>query len=155
MIPLMFQLKDATMLRSLSTRFAPLPTLATVAAAALLAAALWSARSLNAPQPPAAVATAPRVPLNGSAGANLFGASPDTAQNNAVQLLGILSFDPHHAAAIVSVGSDAARVIRVGGTFNNDMTLAEVRPKSIVVERHGVRREIALPAAQNPNAYVR
>ncbi|WP_233834834.1 type II secretion system protein N [Paraburkholderia sp. ZP32-5] len=143
------------MLRSLSTRIAPVPALATVAAAALLAAALWSARSLSAPQPSAAVATAPRAPLDGAAGANLFGASPESAQNNAVQLLGILSFDPRHAAAIVSVGGDAARVIHVGGTFNNDMTLAEIHPKSIVVERHGLRREIALPAAQNPNAYVR
>jgi general secretion pathway protein C len=143
------------MLRSLSTRFAPAPALATVAAAALFAAALWSARSLSAPQPPAAIHTAPRVPLDGSAGAKLFGASPETAQNNAVQLLGILSFDPHRAAAIVSIGGDAARVIRIGGTLNNDMTLAEIHPKSIVVERHGLRREIMLPAAQNPNAYVR
>lgn len=141
------------MLHSLPTRFAP--ALATLAATALFAAALWSVRSPGVPQTSASIHTAAPAPLDASAGAKLFGASPETAQNNAIQLLGILSFDPHHAAAIVSVGGDAARVIRVGGTFNNDMTLAEVHSKSIVVERNGLRREISLPAAQNPNAYVR
>lgn len=144
------------MLRAVLHRFASPPLLASVVAIALFVVVLaaW-ARVLYAPAPPAPTRPAPPAAIDASAGATLFGAQPDHGQHDAVQLLGILSFDPHHAAAIVSVGGEAARVVRVNGQIADATTLSEVRAHSIVVERNGVQREIALPAAQSPSAFVR
>ena len=95
------------------------------------------------------------TPLDTAAGSTLFGAQPERGQHDQVQLLGILAFDPHHAAAIISVGGDAARVVRLSGSIADSTTLSEVRAHSIVIERNGIRHEIALPAAQDPSAFVR
>ena len=132
-------------------------TATTVASAALLVAvSAWSAHLLLAPLPRVdpAVRAVPAA-LDATGGAALFGAAPDQANRGDVQLLGLLAFDPHHAAAIVSVGGEAARVVRVNGAIGNAATLAEVRSRSIVVEHNGVRREIALPTVDSPNAFVR
>jgi len=132
-------------------------TATTVASAALLVAvSAWSAHLLLAPLPHVdpAVQAVPAT-LDATGGAALFGAAPDQANRGDVQLLGLLAFDPHHAAAIVSVGGEAARVVRVNGAIGNAATLAEVRSRSIVVEHNGVRREIALPTIDSPNAFVR
>ncbi|TCW78102.1 general secretion pathway protein GspC [Burkholderia sp. SRS-46] len=132
------------------------PALVTLAAAAaFVAVSLWSARMLNAPAAPAPARVAPPAPFDVSAGAQLFGAKPGEDTQHAIQLLGILAFDPRHAAAIVSIGGEAARVVRLGGALDDATKLAEVRARSIVVERGGLQREIALPAAQNPQAFVR
>ncbi|KDB10726.1 hypothetical protein LIG30_4759 [Burkholderia sp. lig30] len=132
------------------------PALATLAAAAsLVAVALWSVRVLNAPDAPAPARPAPPAPFDVSAGAQLFGAKPGDDAQQAIQLLGILSFDARHSAAIVSIGGDPARVVRLGGMLGEIGKLAEVRARSIVVDRDGLQREVALPVAQNPTAFVR
>ncbi|WP_434115634.1 type II secretion system protein N [Paraburkholderia caffeinilytica] len=144
------------MLRPVLHRFSSPPLLATVAAIALFVAVLaaWI-RILHAPMPGASARPVPAASIDASAGATLFGAQPDQGQHDAVQLLGILSFGPQHAAAIVSIGGEAARVVRVNGAINDATTLSEVRPHSIVVDRNGVQHEIALPAAQDPSVFVR
>ena len=71
------------------------------------------------------------------------------------QLLGVLAFDARRAAAIVSVGGDASRVVSLGAAIGEAAKLAEVCARSIVVDRNGLHREIALPAAEKTNAYVR
>ena len=130
--------------------------LATVASAALFAGVCaWSAQVLLAPLPHATLHTQTAAAIDTTGAAKLFGAAPDDGSHDAVQLLGILAFDPHHAAAIVSIGGDAAHVVRLNGAIGNAATLAEVHGRSIVVEHNGVRREIALPAISSPSAFVR
>ncbi|MFL9864911.1 general secretion pathway protein GspC [Paraburkholderia fungorum] len=133
------------------------PTLlATVASAALLAAvSAWSAHVLLTPLPHATPQAQPGAAIDATGGAALFGAAPDQGRRDDVQLLGVLAFDPHHAAAIVSVGGEAAHAVRVNGAIGTSATLAEVHGRSIVVEHNGVRREIALPAVDSPSAFVR
>ncbi|WP_025102270.1 general secretion pathway protein GspC [Burkholderia sp. A1] len=131
------------------------PSLATLAAAAAFAAiGLWSARVLRSPEPPAVAAPAQAAPLDVAAGTRLFGARPDEALR-ALQVLGILSFDAGHGAAVVSTGGEPPRVVRIGGALGQAGTLAEVRAHSIVIDNGGLRRELALPAATSPNAFVR
>jgi general secretion pathway protein C len=133
-----------------------LPTLGTVAAIALFIAALaWWAHVFSAPAPAAPAQPAPAAALDSTAGATLFGSQPDQGPRDTVQLLGVLSFDAHHGAAIVTIGDGPARVIRVNGKLNDSTTLAEVRAHSIVVKRGSLQREIALPAVENPSAFVR
>lgn len=144
------------MIRLPLTRLAVAPMLATAVAAALfIAVVLWWVRVFSAPAAAAPAITPPPAPLDVSAGTTLFGASPDADAHNTLQLLGILSFDAHHAAAIVSQGGEAARVVRLGGTVGHAAKLAEVRARSIVVESNGLQREIRLPDAQSPSAFVR
>lgn len=144
------------MIRLPLNRRAVAPMLATAAAAALfIAVVLGWARVFSAPAPAAPTTPPPPAPLDVSAGTTLFGASPDADTHNTIQLLGILSFDAHHAAAIVSLGGDAARVVRLGGALGNAAKLAEVHARSIVVESNGLQREIRLPDAQSPSAFVR
>jgi general secretion pathway protein C len=130
--------------------------LATIASIALfiavLAAWAWVFRTqgpLAAPHP------APATPIDVSAGDVLLGTPPDRGHNDAVQLLGILAFDPRHAAAIISVGDAPAHVVRINGSIAAATTLSEVRSHSIIVEHNGVQREITLPVPQNPSAFVR
>jgi general secretion pathway protein C len=137
-------------------RFTSLPTLGTVASVVLFGATLaWWAHVFSAPAPLAPPQPAPRAALDTSAGATLFGAQPDQGQHNAVQLLGVLSLDAQHGAAIVTIGDQPARVIRVNGKLDDSTTLAEVRPHSIIIKRGGLQREITLPVAENPSAFVR
>ncbi|WP_297356543.1 general secretion pathway protein GspC [Paraburkholderia sp.] len=138
-------------------QFLPRPNvLATVAAVVLFIAivALW-VRIFHAP-PPAGVAR-PALPtsIDTAAGATLFGAQGDRGQHDAVQLLGILAFDAHHAAAVISVGGDPAHVVPINGTVTDATTLTEVRAHSIIVERNGLQREITMPAPQNPSVFMR
>ncbi|KER73627.1 general secretion pathway protein GspC [Burkholderia cepacia] len=133
----------------------PLPLVATLAAgAALVAVSMWAARALNASDAPAPAQPTPPAPFDVTASAQLFGAKPDDNRNT-IQLLGVLAFDARRAAAIVSVGGEAARVVRIGSAIGEAAKLAEVRARSIVVDRNGLQREIALPAVQNANAFVR
>ncbi|CAB3749216.1 general secretion pathway protein GspC [Paraburkholderia humisilvae] len=137
-------------------RFMSLPTLGTVAAIALFVAVLaWWAHVFTAAAPAAPAQPAPPAALDTTAGGTLFGSQPDQGPRDTVQLLGVLSFDANHGAAIVSIGGEPARVIRVNGKINDSTTLAEVRARSIVVKRGSLRREIALPAVENPSAFVR
>ncbi|HDR9481003.1 TPA: general secretion pathway protein GspC [Burkholderia aenigmatica] len=148
-------MKPLALLRTVPSRIDPLALVATLAAgAALVAVSMWAARALNAPDAPAPAQPAPPAPFDVTAGAQLFGAKPDDSRNT-IQLLGVLAFDARRAAAIVSIGGEAARVVRIGSAIGEAAKLAEVRARSIVVDRNGLQREIALPAVQNANAFVR
>ena len=147
-------MKPFDLLRIAPSRADLVPLAATLAAAAaLIAVSLWAARVLSAADAPVAAPAPPPAPIDVAAGARLFGAKPDDGRD-AIQLLGVLAFDARRAAAIV-VGGDASRVVSLGAAIGEAAKLAEVRARSIVVDRNGLHREIALPAAEKANAYVR
>ncbi|KWA09149.1 general secretion pathway protein GspC [Burkholderia cepacia] len=132
-----------------------LPLVATLASgAALVAVSLWAVRLLTVPDASAPAAVAVPAPIDVTASAQLFGAKPDDNRDT-IQLLGVLAFDARRAAAIVSVGGEAAHVVSLGAAIGEAAQLAEVRARSIVVDRHGLQREIALPATEKANAFVR
>ncbi|HEY1611222.1 MAG TPA: hypothetical protein VGG24_18300 [Paraburkholderia sp.] len=142
------------MLRSFPTSFQSLPTLANLAAGALLVAVLaWWAWVFHAPAHEAPAQVAPPASIDASAGTTLFGAKPD-GRHDGVKLLGILAFDSDHAAAIVSVGNGTTHVVKLNGAVADATTLHEVRARSIVVEHNGVQREIPLAAAQAPTVFM-
>ncbi|VWB57107.1 type II secretion system protein N [Burkholderia lata] len=148
-------MKPFALLRTVPSRIDPLPLIATLAAgAALVVVSMWAARALNAPDAPPPAQPAPPAPFDVTASAQLFGAKPDDNRNT-IQLLGVLAFDARRAAAIVSVGGEAARVVKIGAAIGEAAKLAEVRARSIVVDRNGLQREIALPVVQKANAFVR
>ncbi|MCA8094049.1 general secretion pathway protein GspC [Burkholderia anthina] len=148
-------MKSFDLLRIVPSRAGLVPLVATlVSGAALVAVSLWAVRVLSAPDAPVQTDIAPRAPFDASAGAQLFGAKPDD-RRDMIQLLGVLALDAHRAAAIVSIGGEASRVVSLGAVIGEAATLAEVRARSIVVDRHGLQREIALPATDKANAYVR
>ncbi|WP_322024133.1 hypothetical protein [Burkholderia sp. BCC1977] len=147
-------MKPLALLRTVPSRADLVPIVATLAAAAaLVTVSAWAVRALTAAAAPVA-APAPPAPIDVTAGARLFGAKPDDGRD-AIQLLGVLAFDARRAAAIVSVGGDASRVVSLGAAIGEAAKLAEVRARSIVVDRNGLQREIALPAAEKANAFVR
>lgn len=150
-------MKPFALLRIVPSRADLLPLVATLASgAALVAVSLWAVRLLSVSDAPAPSPVAPPAPFDVAASAQLFGAKPDDGRD-AIQLLGVLAFDARRAAAIVSVGvgGDASRVVSLGAAIGEAAKLAEVRTRSIVVDRNGLRREIALPAAEKANAFVR
>ncbi|MDN7902958.1 general secretion pathway protein GspC [Burkholderia diffusa] len=148
-------MKPFALLRIVPSRADLLPLVATLASgAALVAVSLWAVRLLSVSDAPAPSPVAPPAPFDVAASAQLFGAKPDDGRD-AIQLLGVLAFDARRAAAIVSVGGDASRVVSLGAAIGEAAKLAEVRARSIVVDRNGLRREIALPAAEKANAFVR
>ncbi|KVQ53424.1 general secretion pathway protein GspC [Burkholderia territorii] len=147
-------MKPLALLRTVASRADLVPLAATLAAAgALVAVSLWAVHVLTVADTPVA-APAPPVPIDVTAGARLFGAKPDNGRD-AIQLLGVLAFDARRAAAIVSVGGDESRVVSLGTAIGEAAKLAEVRARSIVVDRNGLQREIALPATEKANAFVR
>ncbi|HDR8858226.1 TPA: general secretion pathway protein GspC [Burkholderia territorii] len=147
-------MKPLALLRTVASRAGLVPLAATLAAAgALVAVSLWAVHVLTVADTPVA-APAPPVPIDVTAGARLFGAKPDNGRD-AIQLLGVLAFDARRAAAIVSVGGDGSRVVSLGAAIGEAAKLAEVRARSIVVDRNGLQREVALPATEKANAFVR
>ncbi|UEP31338.1 MULTISPECIES: general secretion pathway protein GspC [unclassified Burkholderia] len=147
-------MKPLAPLRIVPSRLDLAPLAATLAAAAaLVAVSLWAVHVLSAADAPV-TAPAPPAPIDVTAGARLFGAKPDD-ERDAIQLLGVLAFDARRAAAIVSVGGDASRVVSLGAAIGEAAKLAEVRARSVVVDRNGLQREIALPATEKANAFVR
>ncbi|WP_176039795.1 type II secretion system protein N [Burkholderia stabilis] len=148
-------MKPLTLLRTVPSRVDFVPLVATlVSGAALVAVSLWAVRLLSAADAPAPSPAASPAPIDVAASAQLFGAKPDD-NRDAIQLLGVLAFDARRAAAIVSVGGEASRVVSLGAAIGEAAKLAEVRARSIVVDRHGLQREIALPAAEKANVFVR
>lgn len=148
-------MKSFALLRIVPSRADLLPLVATLASgAALVAVSLWAARLLTVSDAPAPSPAASPAPIDTAASAQLFGAKPDNGRD-AIQLLGVLAFDARRAAAIVSIGGEASRVVSLGAAIGEAAKLAEVRARSIVVDRNGVQREIALPAAEKANAFVR
>jgi general secretion pathway protein C len=100
-------------------------------------------------------AAAAQPPVSLDEAATLFGGKLDKRPVQDIHLFGILALQ-QGAAAIVSVGSEPAKAVSLGGPLGQDSTLAEVRPRSIVIDHHGVHSEIFLPAnGAGPTIYVR
>jgi len=100
-------------------------------------------------------AAAAHAPVSLDQAATLFGGKLDHSAAQDIHLFGILALQ-QGAAAIVSVGGEPAKAISLGGPIGRDATLAEVRPRSIVIDRHGVHSEVFLPTnVGGPAIYVR
>jgi general secretion pathway protein C len=105
----------------------------------------------GAPLPAAAV----RAPVSVEQAATLFGGQLQRNANQDVHLFGILALQ-EGAAAIISTGGEPPRAVALGSTFMQGAKLSEVRARSIIIDRNGVRSEIFLPAnAAGPTIYVR
>jgi len=103
------------------------------------------------PLPAAAV----RAPVSVEQAATLFGGQLQRSVNQDVHLFGILALK-EGAAAIVSTGGEPPHAVSLGSTIMQGAKLSEVRPRSIIIDRNGVRSEVFLPAnAPGPTIYVR
>jgi len=72
-----------------------------------------------------------------------------------VHLFGILALQGG-AAAIVSYGGEAAKAVSLGGPLTQGVKLSEVRARSIIIDRNGVKSEIFLPPnPPGPTIWVR
>ncbi|SPK74255.1 putative General Secretory Pathway protein C, type II secretion system [Cupriavidus taiwanensis] len=77
--------------------------------------------------------------------ATLFGGSAQAGPSN-VQLLGVVAeLGGGTSAAIVSIDGGPAKAVRMGADLAPQLRLVEVRQRAVVIERNGVRQEIALP----------
>lgn len=78
--------------------------------------------------------------------ATLFGGSAQSGVRD-VQLIGVVAdldgVGP--AAAILSLDGGPARAVRAGASLSPQIRLTEIHGRKIVIERNGVRQEIALP----------
>jgi general secretion pathway protein C len=128
--------------------------LSLIALAIFCATLTWWIVTLTAHQIAPAAAAAQRAPSVDQA-ATLFGGQMPRRENQDVRLFGILSLS-QGAAAIVSYGGEPARAVSLGGPLTKGLTLKEVRPRSIIIDRNGTRSEVFLPAnAPGPTIYVR
>jgi len=131
----------------MSRFFKLIPPLVALLVLAILGASLWywygdlRALTRTAPQPVLAAA----APVSVDDAAHLFGGPPDN-QVVDIHLLGVLNLD-QRVAAIVSVGSDAPQAVALDQPIGADAKLVEVRSRSIVVDQHGLRSEIFIPAS--------
>jgi general secretion pathway protein C len=122
--------------------------------AALCATATYWAVTLSAHQAPLPAAAA-RAPLRTEDAAILFGGQLTHNPIQDIHLFGILALQ-RGAAAIIGTGSDAPRAISLGAEITQGAKLAEVRDRSVIVERGGARSEIFLPTiTPSPAIYVR
>jgi general secretion pathway protein C len=129
--------------------------LSLAAFAVLCATATWWGITLASSRATPVVAAAARGPVSLDEAQTLFGGKLDRSAVQDIHVFGILALQ-QGAAAIVSVGGDPAKAVSLGGPIGQDTTLAEVRPRSIVIDRHGVHSEIFLPAnPAGPTIYVR
>ncbi len=129
--------------------------LLSLAAFALLCATLtfWVI-TLSTHRAPALAAVA-RAPVTLDQAGTLFGGQLASNPVQDIHLSGILALT-QGAAAIISVGGEPAKAISLGGPIGQDSKLAEVRARSIVIDRNGVHSEIFLPPnAAGPTIYVR
>ncbi|WP_444633290.1 type II secretion system protein N [Cupriavidus oxalaticus] len=88
--------------------------------------------------------------------ATLFGGSAQGGPRD-VQLLGVVAeVNGGAGAAIVSMDGGPPKAVRSGAELSQQIRLVEIRQRSVVIERSGVRQEIALPvqagAARAPAA---
>ncbi|CDY76688.1 General secretion pathway protein C [Caballeronia glathei] len=105
----------------------------------------------TAPLPAAAAMRTPSV----EQAATIFGGQLQRQVNQDVHLFGILALS-HGAAAIVSYGGEPARAISLGGPLAEGVRISEVRARSIIIDRNGVKSEVFLPQnAPGPTIYVR
>ncbi|WP_439683805.1 Type II secretion system protein GspC N-terminal domain-containing protein [Cupriavidus oxalaticus] len=77
--------------------------------------------------------------------ATLFGGSAQGGPRD-VQLLGVVAeVNGGAGAAIVSMDGGPPKAVRSGAELSQQIRLVEIRQRSVVIERSGVRQEIALP----------
>lgn len=104
---------------------------------------------------PPVPAAAAHAPLSTEQAATLFGGQLTRNANQDIHLFGILALR-EGAAAIVSVGGEPPHAVSLGSTLMQGAKLAEVRARSIVIDRNGTHSEVFLPAnAAGPTIYVR
>jgi general secretion pathway protein C len=129
-------------MNALQTRLLSLAALALFCVTATYWVVTLTARQ-TAPLPGAAATRTPSV----EQAATLFGGRLERQANSDVHLFGILALQGG-AAAIVSYGGEAAKAVSLGGLLTQGVKLSEVRARSIIIERNGVKSEVFLP--QNP-----
>ncbi|WP_323119280.1 hypothetical protein [Burkholderia alba] len=122
--------------------------------AVLCATATYWVVTVSAHQAPLPAAAA-HAPARTEDAAVLFGGQLTHNPVQDIHLFGILALQ-RGAAAIIGTGSDAPRAISLGGEVAQGTTLAEVRDRSVIVDRNGARSEIFLPTnTPSPAIYVR
>lgn len=84
------------------------------------------------------------VPRTTQLAGALFGGRLNLQENRTVRVSGVLALR-EGAAAILAVGDAPPRAISRGAMIMQGVTLAEVRPHSVVLDRNGIRTEITLP----------
>ncbi|AIP49269.1 hypothetical protein [Burkholderia pseudomallei] len=125
--------------------------------AVLCATATYWVVTLSAHQAPLPAAAA-RTPVRTEDAAALFGGQLTRSPVQDIHLFGILALQRGAAAivGIVGIGGDAPHAVSLGSEIAQGAKLAEVRDRSIIVERNGARSEIFLPAnTPSPAIYVR
>ncbi|KDB10042.1 hypothetical protein LIG30_1244 [Burkholderia sp. lig30] len=122
--------------------------------AALCATATYWVVTLSAREAPLPAAAA-RAPIRTEDAAALFGGQLEHNPVQDIHLFGILALQ-RGAAAIVAIGGEPPRAVSLGAELAPGAKLAEVRDRSIVVDRNGARAEVFLPAnTPAPAIYVR
>jgi general secretion pathway protein C len=129
--------------------------LSLAAFAVFCATATWWVLTIATSRAAPLQAAAAQPPVSLDQAATLFGGKLDRSAVQDIHLFGILALQ-QGAAAIVSIGGEPSKAISLGGPIGQDATLAEVRARSIVIDRHGVHSEIFLPTnVTGPAIYVR
>lgn len=83
--------------------------------------------------------------------ATLFGGAAQAGVRD-VKLMGVVAdLGGQGGAAIVSIDGGPPRAVRAGTSLSSQIRIAEIRGREIVIERNGVRQQIALPAQPAPN----
>lgn len=96
------------------------------------------------PVPRAARVAQTEAVETGAAG-TLFGGSAQSGVRN-VQVIGVVAdIGSGAGAAILSLDGGPPKAVRAGTALSSQIRLAEVRDRAVVIERNGVRQEIALP----------
>lgn len=94
---------------------------------------------------PQAARVAQTEALETGAVATLFGGSAQGGVRD-VQLVGVVADVADGAgAAIVSLDGGPPKAVRAGTALSQQIRLVEIHGRSVVIERNGVRQEIALP----------
>lgn len=78
--------------------------------------------------------------------ATLFGGSAQAGVRD-IQLIGVVADldGVGRSAAIVSLDGGPPKAVRAGASLSSQIRLTEIHGRNIVIERNGVRQEIALP----------
>lgn len=119
--------------------------LATLASLALLCiTATYWVITLSTPRRNSEGAASASTPVAASDAATLFGAA-NTSNEQELHVSGVMSIG--QGAALVSVGGAPERAFTPGARLDEHTILRAIRPSSIVVERDGVQRDVALSRA--------
>ncbi|MGD7480639.1 type II secretion system protein N, partial [Ralstonia pseudosolanacearum] len=105
---------------------------------------LSSLRSLSVPREARVAQT---EALETGAAVTLFGGGPQSGPRD-VQVAGVVAdLVDGSGAAIVSIDGGPPQAIRAGKALSPSLKLVEIKARAVVIERNGVRQEIALPAS--------